>query len=160
MIYLYISMITRFSIIICRWQLTSPNVEAKLSTDKLMSPTKPRFQQRQEIENKKPGRKTREKIKTRDLLFLNKDFLARWLLSGHGWKRKLARQLFWWISNTNNSNKTPPIIKKTTRWTMPEPITGRWTLPMSPPTSGSLSSISTSKPDCTWSSISHIVHHF
>ena len=77
MIYLYISMITRFSIIICRWQLTSPNVEAKLSTDKLMSPTKPRFQQRQEIENKKPGRKTREKIKTRDLLFLNKDFLAR-----------------------------------------------------------------------------------
>ena len=79
MIYLYISMITRFSIIICRWQLTSPNVEAKLSTDKLMSPTKPRFQQRQEIKTKikKPGRKTREKIKTRDLLFLNKDFLAR-----------------------------------------------------------------------------------
>ena len=48
-------------------------------------------------ENKNAGRKTREKIKTRDLLFLNKDFLARWLLSGHGWKRKLARQLFWWI---------------------------------------------------------------
>ena len=67
-IYLYISMITRFSIIICRWQLTSPNVEAKLSTDKLMSPTKPRFQQREEIKTKiknlgeKRGRKSKREI--------------------------------------------------------------------------------------------------